>query len=326
MKDISVVVCCHNSEHRIAETIRHIALQEVSDEVEWEVIVVNNASADNTSTMANSAWQKYYQGSSARFRVINESQAGLAHARSAGIINAEADIVIFCDDDNHLAQDYLVQALLILSKYPDVGIIGGWAKPKFSMEAEPWLEDLYPALAIGPQASSEGFVSWVYGAGMVVKKKIFQDFKSRNIELVLSDRVGLKQTSGGDCEICQLAGYLSYKIYYSPKLQLFHAIGSHRLSQKSFIKANYRNVYPIVYLYLLQSLIANRAASVNWLYVSFWRKSVANVFYFIPRWLLGKHRFYSFILLYQNVQLTFWMLLNRSRFTQTFFRIKRNLA
>ena len=214
----------------------------------------------------------------------------------------------------------------MLDSHPDVGIVGGLAKPKFSVKTEPWLEDLYPALAIGPQAAGEGFVSWVYGAGMVIRKAVFEKLKQRNIELMLSDRVGARQTSGGDSEICQLATYLGYKIYYTPGLVLFHAIAWHRLTRKSFIAANHRNVFPVVYLYLLESLITNKSSNVNGLYISFWRKSLRNIFYFIPRWLFGKHRFYSFILLYQNVQLTFWMLLYRTRFYEMFLRIKRNLT
>ena len=326
MKEIAVVICCHNAEQRIAETIRFLALQKMPNGVEWEVIVVDNASQDNTASIATIAWQKYYRGVDAHFKIVNEPKTGLAFARLTGVVSADAEIIIFCDDDNHLSDDYLVEARLLLDKYAEVGIIGGWAKPRFSVDTEPWLEDLHPALAIGPQAPDEGFVPWVYGAGMVVRKQVFLDLRNRNIKFLLSDRVGSKQMSGGDSEICQLAAYLGYKIYYSPKLVLFHAVASHRLTQRSFIAANYRNVFPIVYLFLLQSLISNRDSRVNSLYVTFWSRSVRNVLYFIPRLLVGKHRFYSFLLCYQNVQVTFWMLLNRSRFNETFSRIKMNLT
>ena len=322
---ISIIICCFNSASRIEETLRHVFSLSVPENLSCEILLVNNRSTDNTKEVASNTYE-HCRNIRLPFKIVDEPQPGLSFARARGIKESKNDIIIFCDDDNHVARDYLVQASLILEKYPEVGIIGGLVKPKFSVKTDRWLEDLYPALAIGPQAPMEGFVSWVYGAGMVVRRKVFLDLSNRNVELILSDRVGSKQTSGGDSEICLLAAYLGYKIYYSPKLELFHAIASHRLTQESFIKANYRNVYPVVYLYLLQSLIADRASNVNGLYLTFWKKSIGNVLYFIPRWLFGKHRFYSFILLYQNVQLTFWMLLYRTRFCETFLRIKRNLT
>ena len=83
--EISVVICCYNSESRIAETLQFLALQEISTDVEWEVIVVNNASVDNTAKVAADSWQKYYHGSRARFRVVDELQPGLTKARMTGI-------------------------------------------------------------------------------------------------------------------------------------------------------------------------------------------------------------------------------------------------
>ena len=166
-------------------------------------------------------------------------------------------------------------------------------------------KDFYPSLAIGKQAQQDGYVDWVFGAGMVLRKKIFEELGKKKINLMLSDRMGSKQTSGGDSEICVVARFLGYKVFYSEKLILYHQISPHRLTAKSFIKANYRNVFPLIYLYLMQGLIDNQKESVDHMYAKFFKQRICFVFHFLPRMILGRHRFYSFMMAYQNLQLFF---------------------
>ncbi len=47
--NVSIVICCYNSAHRLPETIRHLLAQEIPEGLLWEVIVVDNACTDNTA-------------------------------------------------------------------------------------------------------------------------------------------------------------------------------------------------------------------------------------------------------------------------------------
>ena len=49
---VSVIVCCYNSAQRLQETIKHLAQQQVPALINWEVIIVNNASTDATYEIA----------------------------------------------------------------------------------------------------------------------------------------------------------------------------------------------------------------------------------------------------------------------------------
>lgn len=62
---VSIVICCYNSASRLPETLQHIAEQEVAANISWEVIVVDNASTDNTQEIAkkngqNTAYHMYH--------------------------------------------------------------------------------------------------------------------------------------------------------------------------------------------------------------------------------------------------------------------------
>jgi len=54
---ISVVICCYNSASRLPATLQHIAEQSLDSEILWEIIIVDNASTDNTAEIASTYWQ-----------------------------------------------------------------------------------------------------------------------------------------------------------------------------------------------------------------------------------------------------------------------------
>ena len=99
MKGVSVIICCYNSSKRLGETLKHLSVQKIND-TPCEIIIVDNASTDNTASLARETWDAL--GSSIPMRIINESKPGLSHAREAGINASSYTYIIFCDDDNWL--------------------------------------------------------------------------------------------------------------------------------------------------------------------------------------------------------------------------------
>lgn len=98
MNGISVIVCCYNSAWIIERCLNALLAQQVPSSVLWEIIVVNNASTDDTERIANKVLQKGHIS----YQLINEPKAGLLNARKCGIRAARYSYTIFCDDDNVL--------------------------------------------------------------------------------------------------------------------------------------------------------------------------------------------------------------------------------
>ena len=69
MIGVSIVVCCHNSAARIEATIEHLARQETP--YPWEVVLVNNASTDDTTERAKAAWSLH--GAPTSLTIVDES-------------------------------------------------------------------------------------------------------------------------------------------------------------------------------------------------------------------------------------------------------------
>jgi glycosyltransferase involved in cell wall biosynthesis len=323
MNGISVIVCCYNSAARIAETLKYLARQKINSSVPWEVIVVNNASSDSTRAIAATSWKE--NDGHQNFQIVEQPIPGLASARQKGVEVSRYDFIIFCDDDNHFEPNYVEEAFHLMIHRDEVGIAGGWVKPKLPFYPGKWIEPNYAALAIGKRAEQNGYIDWVFGAGMVFRKKILEDLKIRKIGLLLSDRKGKSQSSGGDAEMCQLARFLGYKVYFTPNLVLHHKIDGERLTKKSFIKSNLQNLSPTVYLYILENLIQNKNKSLRRLVLSLLRKRIIRILNAFPRLVLGRNSFLNFMEIYVGSVLVSWILLHQSEIKKSFVDIKQNL-
>lgn len=322
---ISVIVCCYNSAERLPDTLKYLALQEVRYNIAWEVIIVNNASTDNTLEVAEKVLCQYRRYSSAKFKLVDENIPGLASARRRGLLESKYDVIVFCDDDNHLEKNYLQVAYGILKRKPELGVLGGWAKPKLAFYPGKWIEGMYGAMAISTCERSDGYVDWVFGAGMVIRREVFNKLQSKNIKFMLTGREGKKQTSGEDVEVCYLAKLLGYKIWFSNLLVLYHYMCTHRLEKMFFIKGNYRNIYPSFYLFVLEKIVESRNYSFNNLYKILLYQKFKMLLYFFPRILLGKRSFYSFMMFYQSLQMVGWLLLRKNDFISLADKIEKNI-
>ncbi|MBD0257739.1 MAG: glycosyltransferase family 2 protein, partial [Cytophagales bacterium] len=146
---VSVVICCYNSASRLPETLRHMAAQRVDAQLGWEVVLVNNNSADDTAAVARQTWSDC--SSPAPLRIVEEANPGLSHARQKGIETARYEFVLLCDDDNWLNPDYVQLAYAILHGDQRAGILGGRSEAVGERALPDWFEPLQAAYAVGRQ-------------------------------------------------------------------------------------------------------------------------------------------------------------------------------
>jgi glycosyltransferase involved in cell wall biosynthesis len=57
-----------------------------------------------------------------RGRHVREDEIDVTAARMRGIRESSGDLLVFVDDDNVLAPDFLKRALLVLRRHPFLGI------------------------------------------------------------------------------------------------------------------------------------------------------------------------------------------------------------
>ncbi len=101
MAFVTVVVPTHNRARLLGRTLRSICAQQ---SVDFEVVVVDDGSTDDTAAVAAAA--------DPRVKVIcNPRPCGVSVARNIGITAARGDWIGFCDDDDLWAPDKLAAQL-----------------------------------------------------------------------------------------------------------------------------------------------------------------------------------------------------------------------
>ncbi len=324
MKGFSLVICCYNSASRISETLRHLCKLIIPESLSVEILLIDNCSTDDTQAVATQANEKYNH-SGIEFRIIEEHQPGLTKARKRGIDESVYELIIFCDDDNHLDENYLEVAYRIFRENKSIGVAGGWNRPGFSIEKRPWIEDFFGAVAVEKLPRKEGVMNWVFGAGMIVSKEVINDIKSKGIQFLLTDRMGEKQTSGGDVELCLLARHLGYNVFYTPELQLVHHVSEERLQVKNFLKLRMENFQPAVHLFLIEGIMNRIDNGFLPLIFKFIKERFLRALLSIPRLITAKRLHLNLIEFYGNITLIFWVLLNLQKLSLTYQITRKNL-
>ena len=228
---VSVVICCHNSSARLGPTLEHLLRQDVPPDLAWEVVVVDNASTDETGPVARALWP---DGAPAPLRVVSEPKPGLIHARRRGLSEARYEIVSFLDDDNWAAADWVRRVAEIMAADPRVGACGGRTEAVTEITPPPWFTNYAAWFAVGRQGEDVGDITWrrgrLWGAGLTLRKKAWNDLTENGFEPTLSGRTGKKMTAGEDTEICYALRLAGWRLWYSEELVLRHFIPAERLT------------------------------------------------------------------------------------------------
>jgi len=133
--DVSVIVATYNRCETIRGTIDSLMSQECEG-VEYEVIVVDNNSTDDTRrTIEQLRNQPGYEN----LHYFFEEQQGVSYARNRGIAAARAPLLAFTDDDIRPSHDWVKSIRAGFERFPQVDCVGGKVLPEIGTEFPAWL-------------------------------------------------------------------------------------------------------------------------------------------------------------------------------------------
>jgi glycosyltransferase involved in cell wall biosynthesis len=118
MRLISVVIPCYNQAHFLNDSMRSVLEQTYRN---WECIIVNDGSPDDTETIAQD-WCKKDD----RFAYLYKQNGGLSSARNAGINVAKGDYILTLDADDKYEKTFLSKGVEILNNNKKIGIVSSW--------------------------------------------------------------------------------------------------------------------------------------------------------------------------------------------------------
>lgn len=134
---ISIIVPCYNYGNFLAECLTSVLNQKYSN---FECIVVDNASTDNTKEVASEFSKK-----DKRFSYLFCDLKGVAHARNFGIKNSTGSYILPLDADDKIGSDYISKAIQYFEQNNNVEVVycdaelfghssGSWSLPPYSFK------------------------------------------------------------------------------------------------------------------------------------------------------------------------------------------------
>jgi len=161
---ISVVVCTRNRVDSLRRCVQAFAA--VSTNHEWELVVVDNGSDDDTNAFLASLPRRFGK---ARVTTTLEPRRGLAAARNRGIDEAHGNIVAFTDDDCYVSEDY-IDTMIAAFESPEIGFVGGRILLYDQSDLKTTIQESKDHLVLQPRT----FVAagTVQGANMAFRKAI----------------------------------------------------------------------------------------------------------------------------------------------------------
>jgi glycosyltransferase involved in cell wall biosynthesis len=123
--EVSVIVPAHNAAATIARTLDALEGQDAG--FDWEVIVVDDGSSDETAAIA--------RGFGGRTKVVSQPQAGPGPARDRGVAEARAELLAFTDADCVPTASWLRHGVAALD---DADLVQGAVRPDADVERRPF--------------------------------------------------------------------------------------------------------------------------------------------------------------------------------------------
>jgi len=240
MPGISVVICTYNPNLYVLDWALECLNQQTLPPTDFEVVVVDNNSPEPLQAEA------LKRGRPLNLRVVRESRHGVLFARCRGIAEAEAPLLVFADDDNGLAANYLEEALRIARLEPSIGAFSGVTRLLTDVSIPAWKKGLLPFLGVrdyGPVPITSTQPKWgewePIGAGMVFRREIglkFIAFANGDVRAQELGRRGNSYICGEDSLLARVACWNGYACSYQPSLALTHFIRRSRLSSRELAK------------------------------------------------------------------------------------------
>jgi glycosyltransferase involved in cell wall biosynthesis len=234
--DISVCICTYNGEKRLPDVLDCLLWQINTQNLAWEVIVIDNNSTDGTAKVVEQFRQKWPRHIPLRYGF--EARQGLAYARQHAIEMARSPLVGFLDDDNNPFPLWVFAAYQFGHQHPNAGVYGSRIQGDFEATPPPHFERIAALLAL----TERGAKPLLYnpqqkvlppGAGLVVRRQAWIEGVPQ--QLSLAERIGMRGT-GEDLEAVLYIQRQGWDVWYNPHMRLHHKIPSTRLQRDYLIK------------------------------------------------------------------------------------------
>jgi glucosyl-dolichyl phosphate glucuronosyltransferase len=224
---VTVAICTWNRSRLLDQTLTRMRDLRVPDGVCWELLVVNNNSTDDTDAVIGRHAQAL------PVRRLLETKQGHSNARNCALDHADADWLVWTDDDVLVSSDWLASFAQTAARHPQAAAVGGPIDPWFPVDPAPELLEAFPVLRggfcgvdHGPEERPLAADEPIWGANMA-----YQLSRVRGLRFDPQlGRVKDALVSGDDGEYLVRVRALGAPVYWSPGMRLRHYVDPGRMT------------------------------------------------------------------------------------------------
>jgi glucosyl-dolichyl phosphate glucuronosyltransferase len=238
---VSIIIPTLNRARLLKRTL--FSLFQQLGEVDFEVIVVDNGSGDDTKQVVES-----YQASEPRLTYIFDDRPGLLVGRNVGAHRAKGSILSFIDDDV-IVPPCWIEGIGEVFRDEQVHLATGNNYPFFEATAPEWIGKMWQSygssgrylyqlslLELGDSGLEiEPYLVW--GLNYHIRKKVYLDVGGFNPDILSKDYQYF--IGDGETGIADKIAAHNYNAYFHPKLSLYHTVTSERLTKEYFVRRSY---------------------------------------------------------------------------------------
>jgi len=229
----TVIIATYNRARTLRTTLESLERQIVPAGFDWELLVVDNNSSDDTLDVVES----FGAAMPGRIRYLFERQQGKSFALNTAIARARGEILAFTDDDVLLDPHWLASLVTRLREY-GCACAGGRIFPAWAQKKPDWLETEGPyrlgsvvvSMDLGEQPC--WFVDTLpLGANMAITARALRHIGPFRTDL--GPTAG-SEIRGEDSDICRRLLAAAERILYVPDAIAFHPVDDRRLHRSYF--------------------------------------------------------------------------------------------
>ena len=223
---VSIIICTYNRAAGLRKTLDALAKVRIRSEWKAELILVDNASTDNTAMVARSATLPKIE-----VRYLYEPKQGLSYARNAALAQARGDVILFTDDDVLPAEDWVEHLVSALVTDTCDAVTGQFTPARHLLR--PWLTPIHKWwLADSDAAKPRDGVRELLGGNMGFRRSVLERVRAFDPELGRGALGFADDTLFG----WQLAR-AGYRIQYVPAARVIHQFDVSRLQRTHWLSA-----------------------------------------------------------------------------------------
>ena len=222
---VSVVIPTHNRSATLRQTVDSFVRQTYPAD-RWELIIVDNASTDDTSTVIQEIAAR-----ATNVRHLSETRRGAHHARNSGALAAKGVVLYFTDDDMLAEPDLIERIVDGFVDGSNVGSVTGRVLPRWDTEPPVWVLEycknaLLSLIDLGPQLIVSDDDPGVFSCHQAVLREAFMRAGGFNPDTNAGEFTGDNET-GLNLKIKALG----YRFAYVGASVTHHMIPASRLTQ-----------------------------------------------------------------------------------------------